>query len=183
MRRVCEKNSGEFTNVRTFSDPNINILCLFRLCCALLGSAPQASVAREGPIVLCHVVLAGFIERTALEATGKAAQLFVPIAAVVTTQLVLLRAAVLGLTLGVCLDQVLARSVAMACGPGVAIATAQDKDSGATPGVATGLTEATVPVLKQPAVDRMAGADAPVPMIAGTNPANYRCQAVEAMFH
>ena len=57
------------------------------------------------------------------------------------------------------------------------------QDSGATPGVATGLTEATVPVLKQPAVDRMAGADAPVPMIAGTNPANYRCQAVEAMFH
>ena len=43
-RRVYGKNSGVFTNVRVFSFPNINILCLFRLCCALLGSAPQASV-------------------------------------------------------------------------------------------------------------------------------------------
>lgn len=140
------------------------------------------ALARDGPIVPCHVVLAGFLERTALEAAGKAARLFVPVAAVVTAQLVLLRATVLGLTLGVCLDRVLARCVAMARGPGVAIATAQGGIVFAAPGVATGLTESTVPVLKQPAVDRMAGADAPVLMVVGINPAHYRCQAVEAMF-
>ena len=114
----------------------------------MTGSMAPA-LARDGPIVPSHVVLAGFLERTALEAAGKAAQLFVPVAAVVTAQLVLLRAAVLGLTLGVCLDQVRARCVAMARGPGVAIATAHDGIVTAAPGVATGLTEATVPVLKQ----------------------------------
>ena len=49
-RNVCVR--GEFVakiqvclqTFKFFSFPNINILCLFRLCCALLGSAPQASV-------------------------------------------------------------------------------------------------------------------------------------------
>lgn len=140
------------------------------------------ALARDGPIVPCHVVLAGFLERTALEAAGKAAQLFIPVAAVVTAQLVLLKAAVLGLTLGVCLDQVRACCVAMARGPGVAIATAQNGIVAAAPSVATGLIEATVPFLIQSTVDRRAGADAPVRMVVGTNPAHYRCQAVEAMF-
>ena len=40
-------------NVRVFSFPNINILCLFRR--ALLGSAPQASVVE--PSKLKHVTI------------------------------------------------------------------------------------------------------------------------------
>ena len=47
----------------------------------MTGSMAPA-LARDGPIVPCHVVLAGFLECTALEAAGKAAQLFVPVAAV-----------------------------------------------------------------------------------------------------
>ena len=70
----------------------------------------------------------------------------------------------------------------MVRGPGVAIATAQDGIVAAAPGIATGLTEATVPILKQSTVDRRAGADAPVRMVVDTNPACYRCQVVEAMF-
>ena len=77
---------------------------------------------------------------TTLEAVVKATQLFIPIAAVNTAQLVLPRTFILDLALRVFRDQALVLSAAMACDPGVAIATA--------PGMATGLTEATVHALK-----------------------------------
>ena len=81
-------------------------------------------LVRGGPIVPRLEVLTSVQEPTALKAMVKAARLFVPIARVITAQLVLPRTIVLDLAVRVFRDQALVLSAAMAHDPGVAIATA-----------------------------------------------------------
>ena len=88
----------------------------------MIGSMAPVLV-QGGPIVPHLEVLTGVQEPTALKAMVKAAQIFVPVAAVITTQLVLPRTVVLDLALRVFRDQAVVLSAAMAREPGVAISS------------------------------------------------------------
>ena len=103
---------------------------------------------RGGPIVPHLEVLTSVQEPITLKAMVKAAWLLVPLAEVITIQLVLPRTIVLDLALRVFRDQALVLSAAMARDPGVAIATTLGVAITTDPGMATGLTKATVHTLK-----------------------------------
>ena len=132
----------------------------------MIGSMAPVLI-RGGPIVPRLEVLTSVQEPTALRAVVKATWPFVPVAAVISAQLILPRTVVLDLALRVFGDQALVLSAAMASDPGVAIATAPGAAIAAAPGMATGLIKAAVYALKRPASEFITGADAPVCMVVG----------------